>query len=110
VVQVLAQNAVAVMFPAWVSIGPSRGQGVDVMGQRMLLMAGTLITLVVAVLPAFVFGSLAGVAIYYVTSVVPVIVPSAIATASLLVECFLATEVLGRFMDRMDPAAVDPSE
>jgi hypothetical protein len=109
-VQVLAQNAVAVMFPAWVSIGPSRGQGVDVMGQRMLLMAGTLITLVVAVLPAFVFGSLAGVAIFYVTSVVPIIVPSAIATASLLVECFLATEVLGRFMDRMDPAAVEPSE
>ena len=109
-VQVLTQNAVAVMFPAWVSVGASRGQGVDVMGQRMLMMGGTLITFVVAVLPALVFGSLAGLAIYLVTSVVPVVVPAAIATASLLFECYLVTEVLGRFMDRMDPAAVEPLE
>lgn len=108
--QVVVQNALAVLFPAWISVGASRAHGLDVMGQRMLMLAGMLVTLVLAILPAAVFGAIAGAAIYFATSVVPVIVPAAVVTASLLAECLLATEALGRVMDRTDPSAIEAIE
>lgn len=108
--QVLVQNAIAVVFPAWVSIGATRAHGIDVMGQRMLMMGGMIVTLLVAVLPAVLFAAIVGAAISFATSVIPVIVPAAVATTVLLAECVLASEALGRVMDRTDPAAIEPVE
>ncbi len=108
--QVLVQNAVAILFPSWVSIGPSRAQGLDVMGQRMLMMAAMLVTLVFAVLPAALLAGVVAAAIYFVTSIVPVVLPAAIITAMLVAECLLASEALGRVMERTDPSAIDAVE
>lgn len=110
VTQVVVQNGVAVMFPAWISVGATRAHGLDMMGQRMLMLAGTMVALVFAVVPAAVFGGLAALAVYFATSLIPVILPAAIVTAVLLVECLLATEALGRIMDRTDIGAVDAPE
>lgn len=110
VTQVVVQNGIAVMFPAWISVGATRARGLDVMGQRMLMLAGTMVALVLAVVPAAVFGGLAALAVYFATSLIPVILPAAIVTAVLLVECLLATEALGRIMDRTDIGAVDAPE
>ena len=49
--QVVVQNGLAVLFPAWVAVGASRARGIDAMGQRLLMLAGILLTLVVSVLP-----------------------------------------------------------
>ena len=108
--QVVVQNGLAVLFPAWISTGTSRAHGLDVMGQRMLMFAGTFVALLLAVLPAAILGGLAALAIYFATSLVAVILPAAIVTGVLLAECLLATEGLGRVMDRTDVAAVDAPE
>jgi ABC-2 type transport system permease protein len=51
-VQVVIHNAMAVLFPAWAEVGASRSRGIDVMGQRLLLSFGLLVTLAVACIPA----------------------------------------------------------
>ncbi len=108
--QVIVQNAVALLFPSWMSIGPTRARGLDVMGQRMLMMAAMVVTLIIAVLPAALFAGVAAAAIYFTMSVIPVIVPAAVITALLAAECLLASEALGRTMDRIDPSAIDAVE
>ena len=110
VTQLMTQNGIAVVFPAWVNIGPNRTQGIDIMGQRLLMMCGMVLTLVLAMLPAAVCGAIAAGIIYYVTSIVPVVVPALVVTAVLLAECLLASEVLGRVIDRTEPSAIEASE
>jgi hypothetical protein len=57
-IQLVVQNSVAVLFPAWVQSVSNRGEhGLDVMGQRILFMAGQLIVAAVALLPAVITGS-----------------------------------------------------
>jgi ABC-2 type transport system permease protein len=108
--QVVVQNGLAVLFPAWITVGVSRAHGLDVMGQRMLMLAGTLVTVLLAVLPAALLGAIAGAAIYFVTSVISVLLPAAVVGIVLVAECALASEALGRVLDRTDPAAVEPVE
>jgi hypothetical protein len=108
--QVLAQNGLAVLFPAWVSIGVTHTQGLDVMGQRMLMFVGILLATLLALLPAVLFAALAAGVVYYATSIVSIVLPALVITVSLLAECAVATEFLGRVMDRTDPAAIDPVE
>ncbi len=55
-VQLIVHNAIAIAFPAWVQAASTRTRGVDVMGQRLLMLAGLLVVLVVAVLPAAAVG------------------------------------------------------
>ncbi len=106
-VQVITHNALAVAFPAWARIGGSRAQGIDVMGQRMLLLAGTLAAVSLAALPAALVGALVGAAIYAATGTVPVLACAFSATVALLVEALLATEALGALLDRTDVTALD---
>ena len=108
--QVVVQNGLAVLFPAWISAGVSRAHGLDVMGQRMLMLAGTLVTVLLAVVPAALLGAIAGAAIYFATSVISVLVPAVVAGIVLMAECVLASEALGGVLDRTDPAAVEPIE
>jgi ABC-2 type transport system permease protein len=54
---VLIQNAVALIWPGWVELGKGHRQGIEAMGQRLITMVATLLTLVVAVIPAaIIFG------------------------------------------------------
>jgi hypothetical protein len=106
-IQLLMQNALAVMFPSWASIG-TRPQGIDVTGQRMLLMLGTLLALAVALVPAAIVGAVAALGVSMVAGWVPVILPGALAAATLLGEAFLASEAVGAIFDRTDVSAVDP--
>ncbi len=107
--ELLVQNALAVTFPSWVVVGPRRG-GIDIMGQRMLLLAGMLLVLVLAVLPAaLVAGAALGIA-YLATGTILVVAPGALAGATLLVEVYLATELVGDLLDRTDIAALEAIE
>jgi len=108
--QLLVQNAIAVTWPSWVVTGTPRVRGIDVMGQRMILMLGLIVVLLVAVLPAAIIAGGSGVAIYYLTGTVTVILPSMIATIVLFGEAFLASEMIGKLLDRTDVSAVDASD
>lgn len=108
--QLVVQNGAAVLFPAWVAIGASRARGVEAMGQRLLMLAGIMLTLVVSVLPAAIVAALVAGAIYFSMGVVPVIVPAAIVAVVMVVECLLVIEWLGRVLERTDVSAIEASE
>jgi len=50
-IQLLIQNGAMIVLPAW-SMGPDGNRGLTALGQRMLVLLGTLLTLVIALLPA----------------------------------------------------------
>jgi ABC-2 type transport system permease protein len=108
--QTIVQNGLAVMFPAWVAIGSSRSRGIDAMGQRLLLMAANLLALLLAALPGAIVGGAVAFAVYAVTGAIPIVFPALVAAVVVLAECWAATELLGRVLDRTDVSAVDAAE
>jgi hypothetical protein len=103
-------NGLAVLFPAWISTGATRSRGVDALGQRLFTTAGLLLTLVIALVPAAAVAGVVAGGIYLLSGVLVVVIPAAIITAVLIVECLLVVEMLGRVLDRTDVSAVSPSE
>ena len=101
-------NGLAVLFPAWISTGAVRSRGVDAMGQRLFTLAGILITLVVALVPAVVGAGVVAGGVFLATGVILIVVPAVIVTAVLVGECLMAVEMLGRVLDRTDVSAVSP--
>jgi len=108
--QLLAQNAIAVMWPAWVMTGNVRTRGIDVMGQRLIMMAGLLLVLIVAVIPAAIIWGLTRLALYFVTGTLTIIVPALVAAAVLFIEAYLASYLVGKMLDRTDVSAIDAQE
>ena len=78
------------------------------MGQRMLMLAGVLLTVVVAILPAAIAAGIAGLLIYQLTKTIPVVVPAIVAAGVMVAECAVVIEILGRVLDRTDVAALEP--
>jgi hypothetical protein len=57
--QLLVPNAAAIIFPAWVQSVSNRGEhGLDVMGQRIIFMAGQLLVTGLALVPAAIVGAI----------------------------------------------------
>lgn len=108
--QLIVHNAIAATWPSLVVTGPSRARGIDVMGQRLITMFGLLIVLVVAVLPAAIIAGLAGVTLRILTGTFIVIVPAILAVIVLFVEAWLASEAVGKILDRTNLSAIDPQE
>ena len=54
-------------------------------------------------------GSLTWFGLQWALGYVPVIIPAAIATTVLLIECWIASEAIGAVFDRTDVSAVDPA-
>ena len=103
-------NGLAVLFPAWISTGATRSRGVEALGQRLFTTAGVLLTLVIALVPAALVAGVVAGGIYLLSGILVVVIPSAIITGMLLLECFLGVELLGRVLDRTDVSAVSPAE
>jgi ABC-2 type transport system permease protein len=108
--QLLVHNAAALMFPAWVPLGSQRARGLDAMGQRIIMLSGTWLLLVVMALP----GALVGSIIWFVLERMvgaAALVPAALACAlTIAVEVLLAAEALGPAYDRLDVMAVERVE
>ena len=108
--QVVVQNGLAVLFPAWVAVGASRSRGIDAMGQRLLMIAGMLFALGVSLIPGVVAAVAFAFVAYQVTGVILILLPAFIVALAVAGECWLAVEGLGRVLDRTDPSAVEASE
>ena len=108
--QVVVQNGLAVLFPAWVAVGASRARGIDAMGQRLLMLAGILFTLLVSVVPGVVVAAAFAFLAYQLTGMVLILLPAVIVAVVVAGECWLAVEGLGRVLDRTDPSAVESAE
>jgi hypothetical protein len=109
-VLLLAQNAAALLFPAWTTIGPpsERSTGFEAMGQRILMFAGTGLALLVAVVPAAVAGAVVAIGARGL-GVGPAWAGAvwAVAGAAVLgAECVLVIRLLDPVWERLEPAAL----
>ena len=101
----LIQNGIALLFPAWVTLGPRRPSGVEALGQTMLATPPFLVTLIVALAPPVVVGYAAA---YFLH---PALGFGAYGAGIILfllgmgLEAFLLSEWLGGAYDRLDPSA-----
>ena len=108
--QLTIHNAVALLLPAWVPLGSQRQRGLDAMGQRLIMLGGTWLLLVLMVLP----GAIAAAIVWFVFS--RFAGPAAILPAALLCtiivffEVLAATEALGPAYERLDLLAVERGE
>jgi hypothetical protein len=104
------QNGFALLFPAWVNPRAAGVPGIDNMGQRLVLLYGGMLAVVVALLPPAIVAVGLWFGISYTTNARPVVVPAAAGAIVLVAECWLATLALGRMFDRMDVSALRPEE
>ena len=56
--QYIVHNAVAIFFPAWVPAGMQQPRGIDAMGQRLIMMAGVVCSLLLFALPGAIAGGI----------------------------------------------------
>lgn len=99
-------NAAVLIFPAWFQLGKDAAHGIEVMGQRLILMFGQLFVVILSLVPAAAL--FAGV--YFILSgllgSVPTIVISSLAAAALLLgEAWLITKGLGKRFEQFDLSA-----
>jgi len=108
--QYVIHNAAAIFFPAWVTIGRNRSRGLDAMGQRLIMLFGTWLTLGLLALP----GAVAAMVLWFVLSgtVGPLaLVPGAVVwSAALLAETVIATTALAPVFDRLDLTDIERGE
>jgi hypothetical protein len=109
-VQIVLQNALAVLFPAWMDLGATSARGMEVMGQRVLSASGLIVAVGVALLPAVVVAALVSWAAYVLTGFETVVLAGATTSATLCLESAMVIAWLGRAVDRMDAGAVPPAE
>lgn len=109
-IQLVVQNGLAVLFPAWMTPGRTRDRGIEGTGQQMLMVWGGLFAAAALLVPPAVAAGLVMVMLAAITHVraLVVLVPAAVLLLLVLVESLLLTKWLGRVFDRSDLSAVDP--
>jgi hypothetical protein len=112
VAQLVLHNGIAVLFPAWVAIGTTRARGIDAMGQRLLMMAGVVIVLLIAVIPASLIAAPVVLAIEMSTGHhgFAVVTAAVIMATVILGESWLALGQLGRAFEKTDATDLEPVE
>ena len=108
--QFAIQNGVALMFPAWVSLGHQQVRGLDAMGQRLILLGGTIVALVVMMLPGALAGGIIAFAFWRVVGVASVVPAAAVCAAIVAIEVLLITEALGPVYERLDLTAIEHAQ
>ena len=105
--QLAIHNGIALLFPAWVALGTQRARGLDAMGQRIITLAGSWLTLIVLALPGAVAGSIVWFAFRRFIGPAALLPAAAVASALLLMEVLVITEMLGPAYERLDLTAIE---
>jgi ABC-2 type transport system permease protein len=108
--QLTVHNAVALIFPAWVPLGVQRARGLDAIGQRIIMLGGTWLLLIVMALPGAIAAGMFWVIVGRFFGPLMLIPATALAAAVIAVEVLLATEALGPVYERLDVMAVERVE
>jgi len=107
-VSLVIPNASALLFPAWMQSGRQHVGGIEVMGQRLIFMLGSVLVFGFALLPAAVlFGLVFFFAKIFLGVGVMVAVPfgAAVAATVLAAEAALAIGWMGRLFEKFDLSA-----
>jgi ABC-2 type transport system permease protein len=109
VTQLVVQNGFALVFPAWGTHGDAR-PGVEMMGQNMLVMVGSMLAVLLALIPPLVIGGMAAFALHLAIGTGAVVLAVAVGALVLFAECEIAVQILGRVFERTDLTAVARSD
>jgi len=103
-IQLLVPNAATLIFPAWSQATQQRGSGgLEVMGQRLIFLAGQLLVLVFALVPVAVGAAIAFFgARWFVGAFAAGVLALAVVLATLSAEVWLGLKLLGRVFERFD--------
>jgi ABC-2 type transport system permease protein len=106
-IQLLVPNAATVLFPAWVhSAGDRTDRGIEVMGQRLIFVAGQLLITAVAIVPAAI---IAAVVFFVGQWLAGMVVAAALAVAAVFIllamEAWLGVQWLGSRFEHLDLSA-----
>jgi hypothetical protein len=99
------QNGAALMFPAWVRLGPDAG-GVEAIGQNLLFVVGSMLTLVLVLVLPLVAGTAAFAAGGFLLGNLAMVAGAAAGTAVLAGEVSWMVSGLGRLLERTEPSAL----
>ncbi|MEO6463279.1 MAG: hypothetical protein ABIP29_09405, partial [Candidatus Eisenbacteria bacterium] len=102
--QVALQNAIVLVFPAWVALGNSRARGFEASGQRMLTLFGSAAVLAVGTLPAVVTGGVVTWLLTEALGATSLVLGAVVATAWMVAEVAVVARYLGGVLDRLDPS------
>ena len=108
--QLVIHNAATLLFPAWVPLGTQRPRGLDAMGQRLIMLGGTWLALLVMALPGAIAGVVIWFALHRLMGPAAVVAGALAGTAAVAIEVLVATETLGPLYDRLDLLAVERAE
>jgi hypothetical protein len=108
--QLVVQNGIAVLFPAWMTTGRGRARGIEATEQQMLVVWGGFLAAIVLLLPPALGAGVVALGLAALVHVRALVVPAAVLLALLLAEAWLVTGWLGRVLDRTDLTAIDPVE
>jgi hypothetical protein len=102
-VTLLVPNLATVVFPAWFQSGREGPGGLEVMGQRLLFMFGTLLAVVISLVPAGIaFGVVWFVSQLVMSPWLAAPLGSLAGSLVLLAEAALGIAWLGRLFDKID--------
>lgn len=97
------QNVAVLLFPAWVVVDRTQPRGVEAVGQRLLTTAGTLVVLMVGVVPAALAGGLVLLVLWSWLGWVYAAPFAGLAAAAVIgAELYFATLLMGRLFERFD--------
>jgi len=105
----LIPNAAVLLFPAWFQAGKEGTQGIEAMGQRIILMLGQVLVFAVTLVPvAIVFGAVLFLLNLVLSFGLAIPLASVAAAMVLGVEIALGVRLLGWLFERFD-VADDPA-
>jgi hypothetical protein len=108
--QYVVHNAVAIFFPAWVPAGMQQPRGVDAMGQRLIMMAGVVCSLLLFALPGAIAGGFVWFGLHGLLGAAALVPATVFFTLVVLIEVVLATEWLAPAYERLDLLGVERGE
>jgi hypothetical protein len=98
-------NGTAVLFPAWIQLGPAGPGGVEVMGQALIATFGSMLALVLLLVIPIVLGA-AGFYVLRTSPAAAVVVASAAGGIVLALESYAMIIGLGRAFERAEPQQI----
>ena len=99
----IIHNGFALFFPAWVRMRTAQPGGIEFLGQNIMLMLGSVILFVAALVPPIVAGAVTGGTMALQMGRLAAVPAVAVFFAVLYVEIFMALKWLGNGYDRIDP-------
>jgi hypothetical protein len=102
----MVQNAIVILLPGWVPVGPDRPRGPEALGLRLMVVVGNLFVMTFALLPSALIGVVPVALLWRSIGWYSLPIGAGLAAVLIACEVRLAAGILGRVFDRLEPSSV----